>query len=201
MALVPDYEGRVEVMRAAGIDRAVFLQKVYFPVLKYLGITRHEMLRAGQKIEIGRRASRSPADRRAAPTSRALKVTRAGGLRSFERGASGGSGSFEREHAVVATEARAIGNGVANIGAPRFAHQIDLERGIELVDVDRRVQPLIAQRADDRDRLGGTGSAQQMPDHRLGGRDGNSAQGFAEDMLHATGIRRHLPEGSRSRAD
>ena len=31
VALVPDYDGRVEVMRQAGIDRAVFLQKVYFP--------------------------------------------------------------------------------------------------------------------------------------------------------------------------
>jgi acyl-[acyl-carrier-protein] desaturase len=48
--LVPDYDGRVEVMRSAGIDRAVFLQKVYFPVLKYLGITRHEVLHAGRKV-------------------------------------------------------------------------------------------------------------------------------------------------------
>jgi acyl-[acyl-carrier-protein] desaturase len=47
--LVPDYDGRVEVMRSAGIDRAVFLQKVYFPILKYLGITRHDIVRAGQK--------------------------------------------------------------------------------------------------------------------------------------------------------
>ena len=47
--LVPDYDGRVEVMRAAGIDRAVFLQKVYFPILKYLGITRQELLLAGRK--------------------------------------------------------------------------------------------------------------------------------------------------------
>lgn len=51
VALVPDYGGRVEVMRSAGIDRAVFLQKVYFPVLKFLGITRQELLRAGQKIK------------------------------------------------------------------------------------------------------------------------------------------------------
>jgi acyl-[acyl-carrier-protein] desaturase len=47
--LVPNYDGRVEVMRSAGIDRAVFLQKVYFPILKYLGITRHELLHAGRK--------------------------------------------------------------------------------------------------------------------------------------------------------
>jgi acyl-[acyl-carrier-protein] desaturase len=48
VALVPNYDGRVEVMRSAGIDRAVFLQKVYFPILKYLGITRHEMLQAAK---------------------------------------------------------------------------------------------------------------------------------------------------------
>jgi len=47
--LVPDYDGRVEVMRSAGIDRAVFLQKVYFPILRYLGITRHELLQASRK--------------------------------------------------------------------------------------------------------------------------------------------------------
>jgi acyl-[acyl-carrier-protein] desaturase len=46
--LVPDYDGRVEVMRSAGIDRAVFLQKVYFPILKFLDISRHEMLRAAK---------------------------------------------------------------------------------------------------------------------------------------------------------
>jgi acyl-[acyl-carrier-protein] desaturase len=39
-------------MRSAGIDRAVFLQKVYFPILKYLGITRHEMLHAGRKLRM-----------------------------------------------------------------------------------------------------------------------------------------------------
>ncbi|HKQ68729.1 MAG TPA: acyl-ACP desaturase [Polyangiaceae bacterium] len=48
VALVPDYDGRVEVMRSAGIDRAVFLQKVYFPILKYLGVTRHELLRVSK---------------------------------------------------------------------------------------------------------------------------------------------------------
>jgi acyl-[acyl-carrier-protein] desaturase len=51
VTLVPNYDGRVEVMRSAGIDRAVFLQKVYFPILKYLGITRHEMLRAAKTAQ------------------------------------------------------------------------------------------------------------------------------------------------------
>jgi acyl-[acyl-carrier-protein] desaturase len=50
VSLVPDYDGRVQVMRQAGIDRAVFLQKVYFPILKYLGITRHEILRAASSF-------------------------------------------------------------------------------------------------------------------------------------------------------
>jgi acyl-[acyl-carrier-protein] desaturase len=49
VSLVPNYDSRVEVMRNAGIDRSVFLQKVYFPILKYLGITRQEILRATQK--------------------------------------------------------------------------------------------------------------------------------------------------------
>jgi acyl-[acyl-carrier-protein] desaturase len=42
--IVPDYEERVRVMREEGrVDRAVFLQKVFFPVLKYLEITRQEL--------------------------------------------------------------------------------------------------------------------------------------------------------------
>jgi len=46
--LVPDYDSRVGIMRQAGIDRSVFLQKVYFPILKYLGITRQELLLAAR---------------------------------------------------------------------------------------------------------------------------------------------------------
>jgi acyl-[acyl-carrier-protein] desaturase len=33
-------------MREAGVDRNVFIQKVYMPILKYLGVNRHEMLAA-----------------------------------------------------------------------------------------------------------------------------------------------------------
>src|SRR5438552_1685467 len=41
VGIVPNYEDRVAVMREEGkVDRAVFLQKVFFPILKYLGITR-----------------------------------------------------------------------------------------------------------------------------------------------------------------
>jgi acyl-[acyl-carrier-protein] desaturase len=44
VGIVPDYEERVKVMREEGkVDRAVFLQKVFFPVLKYLDVTRHEL--------------------------------------------------------------------------------------------------------------------------------------------------------------
>ena len=46
--LVPDYEARVAVMRQAGIDRDTFLQKVYFPVLKYLGVERRELVLAAR---------------------------------------------------------------------------------------------------------------------------------------------------------
>ena len=51
VTLVPDYDSRIEVMRSAGIDRAVFLQKVYFPILKHLGLTRHDLLMATKKLK------------------------------------------------------------------------------------------------------------------------------------------------------
>jgi acyl-[acyl-carrier-protein] desaturase len=37
---------RILKMREAGVDRNVFIQKVYMPLLKYLGVGRHEMLAA-----------------------------------------------------------------------------------------------------------------------------------------------------------
>jgi acyl-[acyl-carrier-protein] desaturase len=44
VGIVPDYDERIKVMREEGkVDRAVFLQKVFFPVLKYLGVTRQEL--------------------------------------------------------------------------------------------------------------------------------------------------------------
>ncbi len=46
VGLVPDYDARIEMMRRAGIDRSLFLQKIYFPVLRSLGVTREEMTRA-----------------------------------------------------------------------------------------------------------------------------------------------------------
>ncbi|MGK4005996.1 acyl-ACP desaturase [Sorangium sp. So ce1036] len=46
VGLVPDYDARILKMREAGIDRGVFIQKVYMPILKYLGVSRHEMLAA-----------------------------------------------------------------------------------------------------------------------------------------------------------
>ena len=44
VGIVPDYDARVAIMRQAGIDRALFLQKVCFPVLKYLGVSRSEIV-------------------------------------------------------------------------------------------------------------------------------------------------------------
>jgi acyl-[acyl-carrier-protein] desaturase len=55
VGIVPDYDSRILKMREAGIDRSVFIQKVYMPILKYLGVTRHEML-AAQRDAIGARA-------------------------------------------------------------------------------------------------------------------------------------------------
>jgi acyl-[acyl-carrier-protein] desaturase len=44
VGIVPDYEERIKVMREEGkVDRSVFLQKVYFPILKYLDVTRQEL--------------------------------------------------------------------------------------------------------------------------------------------------------------
>jgi acyl-[acyl-carrier protein] desaturase len=52
--LVPDYDARILKMREAGIDRGVFIQKVYMPILKHLEVNRHEML-AAQRAAIGAR--------------------------------------------------------------------------------------------------------------------------------------------------
>lgn len=46
VGIVPDYDSRILKMREAGVDRNVFIQKVYMPILKYLGVSRHEMLAA-----------------------------------------------------------------------------------------------------------------------------------------------------------
>ena len=45
--LVPDYDQRVMVMRElAGMDRDMFFQKVYFPVLKAIGVGRNDVVQA-----------------------------------------------------------------------------------------------------------------------------------------------------------
>jgi acyl-[acyl-carrier-protein] desaturase len=49
--LVPDYDSRVEVMRTAGIDRGVFLQEIWAPVLKALKLTRHDLPRVTPQAE------------------------------------------------------------------------------------------------------------------------------------------------------
>jgi acyl-[acyl-carrier-protein] desaturase len=41
--LVPSYSDRIAVMREAGIDRGVFIREVWLPVLKRLGLTRHDL--------------------------------------------------------------------------------------------------------------------------------------------------------------
>ena len=46
VGLVPDYDARIVKMREAGMDRNTFVRKVYAPVLKQLGVDRHEVRRA-----------------------------------------------------------------------------------------------------------------------------------------------------------
>lgn len=41
--LVPDYESRITLMRSVGIDRGVFVREVWLPMLKRLGLTRHDL--------------------------------------------------------------------------------------------------------------------------------------------------------------
>jgi acyl-[acyl-carrier-protein] desaturase len=41
--LIPDYDGRVEVMRSAGIDRGVFIREVWLATLKQLGVNRADL--------------------------------------------------------------------------------------------------------------------------------------------------------------
>jgi acyl-[acyl-carrier-protein] desaturase len=65
VGMVPDYDARILKMREAGIDRSVFIQKVYMPILKYLGVTRHEMLSA-QRVALSTRNALS--DRSVIPT-------------------------------------------------------------------------------------------------------------------------------------
>jgi acyl-[acyl-carrier-protein] desaturase len=50
VGIVPDYDERIKVMREEGkVDRSVFLQKVFFPVLKYLDVTRQELQEASSQ--------------------------------------------------------------------------------------------------------------------------------------------------------
>src|SRR4029078_6213409 len=58
---VPESDERILKMREAGIDRNVFIQKVYVPILKYLGVGRHEML-AAQRTALDARAGAGVAE-------------------------------------------------------------------------------------------------------------------------------------------
>ncbi|MSP25498.1 MAG: acyl-ACP desaturase [Myxococcales bacterium] len=56
--LVPDYDERILKMREeGGVDRDLFIRKVYLPVLKFLNIGRHEML-AAQRVALEARQRR-----------------------------------------------------------------------------------------------------------------------------------------------
>jgi acyl-[acyl-carrier-protein] desaturase len=61
VGLVPNYDERIQYMRGeGGIDRDLFIRKVYLPVLKYLGVGRHEMLKA-QRAALDARHAATPA--------------------------------------------------------------------------------------------------------------------------------------------
>lgn len=60
VGIVPDYDSRILKMREAGIDRNVFIQKVYIPILKFLGVSRHEMLSA-QRVAMDAKRERAGA--------------------------------------------------------------------------------------------------------------------------------------------
>jgi acyl-[acyl-carrier-protein] desaturase len=58
VGIVPDYDARIEVMRSeAKVDRDVFIQKVYLPVLKLLGVTRQELVAMASKERRERHAA------------------------------------------------------------------------------------------------------------------------------------------------
>jgi acyl-[acyl-carrier-protein] desaturase len=60
--LVPDYDERILQMRGqGGVDRDLFIRKVYLPVLKYLDIGRHEMLAAQRRALQDRKDAREAA--------------------------------------------------------------------------------------------------------------------------------------------
>jgi acyl-[acyl-carrier-protein] desaturase len=61
VGIVPDYDARILKMREAGIDRSVFIQKVYMPILKHLGVSRHEMLAAQREAIHARHDARGNA--------------------------------------------------------------------------------------------------------------------------------------------
>ncbi len=58
---MPDYDARIEVMRGEGnVDRDIFLKKVYFPTLKYLGVSRAELVNGAARLRA--RARQGAAD-------------------------------------------------------------------------------------------------------------------------------------------
>jgi len=48
--LIPDYGAISEEMRAYDLDRGEYLREVWFPLLKRLGLTRHDLPRIGHKL-------------------------------------------------------------------------------------------------------------------------------------------------------
>ncbi|MDP3274582.1 MAG: acyl-ACP desaturase [Deltaproteobacteria bacterium] len=58
VGVVPDYEARISVMREeSNVDRDLFLQKVFFPTLKLLGVTRQDLVAVSAKARAERTAA------------------------------------------------------------------------------------------------------------------------------------------------
>jgi len=57
VGIVPDYDARIEVMREeSSMNRDVFLQKVFFPVLKLLGLSRADLVASQKRQRLNRQA-------------------------------------------------------------------------------------------------------------------------------------------------
>jgi acyl-[acyl-carrier-protein] desaturase len=62
VGIVPNYDDRIAVMRGLGeVDRDIFLKKVYFPSLKYLGVSRADLVEAARHAREQKKFHAAPA--------------------------------------------------------------------------------------------------------------------------------------------
>src|SRR5690606_20317957 len=92
-------------------------------------------------------------------------------------------GPAEHEHGVAAPEPGGALDGIAHRDIARLARHIEREHLVELVDVDARVDALLAQRADNGDALDGARAAEEVANHGFGGRNGDAGEPLPEHPL------------------